>query len=493
MRDLQQLSAGAQRRFGGRRLLAVCGVAVLAATAAGGAGSAAGSDTESPFCTARTSPIRQGPALLVNRTTVDGTEGRLERVKLYAPALNGQTRVNVLLPSSYDPSGRTRYPVLYLLHGALGTYDDWRTLGNVRQIVDDVSQAAHLSPFIVVMPDAGTWGFYSDWYGSDVDGLSPDPPPAWTQYHIKELIPWIDGNFPTLASRTGRAVAGLSMGGFGAMSYAARFPDLFSSAGSFSGAVNPDMYYPYGNAYLTAASGVFNLGRIAQCVWGDMVTQQVHWEGNDPTYLAGGLAHTSLFIASGGGDASRPNGLAPTDGIEENCYLMSQALVSALDGDHIQHTDYFYGPGTHDWSFWQDDLRHFLPQMEAAWAHPPAAPPSQPFSYRSILPSFSVWDWSFTTHRDSTEFTYLRDVSSSGLEAVGSGRLDVVSAALYRRGSLYRVTEGESSTVVRADRAGRLSFPVDLGPSHGSQQQSFDSSATSSWTHASVTIAAASG
>ena len=160
------------------------------------------------------------------------------------------------------------------------------------------------------MPDGGSWGFYSDWYGTD-PAYDPAQAPAWTEYHVSELIPWIDANLPTIAEREGRAVAGLSMGGYGAMSYASRFPDLFRAAGSFSGVVNPDFGYPYGNAFLTLASLYFDNQRLRNCVWGDMATQRVHWEGNDPAYLAESLAGTSLYISSGGGDVDKPAGSRP--------------------------------------------------------------------------------------------------------------------------------------------------------------------------------------
>jgi hypothetical protein len=111
-----------------------------------------------------------------------------------------------------------------------------------------------------------------------------------------------------------------------------------------------------------------------------------------------------------------------------------------------------------------------------------------PFSYSSILPSFEQWGWSFTAHRDVTEFTYLSGVSPSGLQAVGSGTLDVTSAPLYRPGATYAIRQGNSTHLVKADGLGRLSFSIDLGPSHTSQQQSFDPSAISSWVHASVAI-----
>jgi S-formylglutathione hydrolase FrmB len=74
-------------------------------------------------------------------------------------------------------------------------------------------------------------GWYSDWKG-ETDGHFA---PQWETYHITQLVPFIDANFNTIKNRSGRAIAGASMGGFGALKYAGRFPGVFSAVGSFSG------------------------------------------------------------------------------------------------------------------------------------------------------------------------------------------------------------------------------------------------------------------
>ena len=460
---------------------------------------ASAADTASPVCTPRSEPVPHGAAAHVSESVFEGSGGRLRTQVLDSPALGGRTRVNVLLPEDYDPSGATRYPVLYLLHGALADYNDWNASGRIMALVDGVSADKGLPPFIVVMPDGGHYGWYSDWYGTDLG--STGTPPAWSQYHVRELIPWIDKSFPTIADRSGRAIAGLSMGGFGAMSYTARHPDLFAAAGSFSGALNPGYGPGYGQGFVTLASLYFNDGRVAQCIWGDGATQQVRWQGHDPTYLAPNIAATSLFVASGGGDAEAPEGIAPSPSdagspvglistpVEETCFLMSRAFAAALDAAGIPHTDDFYGSGTHEMKYWQAELRKFLPQMAAAWANPRPVPSK--FSYRSIAPRFSVWDWSFEAHREATEFTYLQSVSASGLRITGSGRLDVVSAPLYAPGKRYRVAQDGTERLVRAGADRRLRFAVDLGPAHPDQQRRFDAAAIGAWKHAVVTIAPA--
>src|SRR3984893_7597278 len=116
-----------------------------------------------PRCVARSAPILLG-ATEAGRVNVDP---RLQDITLHSQAMRGDVHVDVLTPTGYDPSSGMRYPVLYLLHGALGTYKDWPANG-VEALVGD-------TPVIVVMPDDGRDGSYSDWYGSGVLELRQPP------------------------------------------------------------------------------------------------------------------------------------------------------------------------------------------------------------------------------------------------------------------------------------------------------------------------------
>jgi S-formylglutathione hydrolase FrmB len=413
--------------------------AVTASSMAAVAGAVAPNDIPSAACIPRSEPVPDGQATLVSAQPAPGAEDRIVELTLHSPALNGVTRVNVLLPQGF--SADEQYPVLYLLHGAAGNHRDWQTIGAVQRVVDEAAAAHDLPPFLVVMPDAGAFGFYSDWFGVDVDGHhGSGPAPAWTTYHVRELIPWIDAHLPTISDRSGRAVAGLSMGGFGTMSYATRFPELFIAAGSFSGALNPSYGYPTGNAFLTGASGVFTGQGFDQCIWGEFATQKVRWLATDPTYLAGNLrdAGVELYVASGGGDIDRPEGLV-TDPVEQTVYLMSKAFVEALVDAEVPHTEDFYAEGGHAWMYWQQGLGRFLPMMASAFAAAGSGPPSS-FDYRSAEPTFSAWDWRFDIDRLVTEFVYLTEVGRHGLIARGSGQLGVVTAALYEPGAEYLIT-----------------------------------------------------
>ncbi|MHB1711676.1 MAG: alpha/beta hydrolase [Acidimicrobiales bacterium] len=455
-----------------------------------------------PECVPRSTPVPKGPATQVSSAVVPGSNGRVHDIVLQSPAMGGPVHVDILLPAGYHPGGSVHYPVLYLLHGAGGSYQDWVDHG-VQHLIGQVSAADHIGPFITVMPNDGPWGFYTNWYGTNRFGTgSSAPPPAWSTFDIRELIPWVDAHFPVIAHRWGRAIAGLSMGGFGAMSYAARYPGMFVAAGSFSGAVDIDLDYPAGPEGLTAASMPLGGGQFDQCIWGDPLTQDVLWRGADPTSLAPNLSNTSLFVASGNGlpgpyDSPSNPSTGEDGAIEGAISLMNQGFTRALDSAHVPYTGYFYGPGTHSWPYWLRDLAHFLPQMSAAMTDPRPAPPEAPFNFCSIAGSFTAWGWSFTTDHLVTEFTYLRGVTPAGMEVAGSGRMVVHTPALYRPELRYQVRSAplrglpsvpDSTQVVRASPSGTLEFTIDLGHRHRVQQVQFGPAATATWVHTAVSI-----
>jgi S-formylglutathione hydrolase FrmB len=153
------------------------------------------------------------------------SEGTIRYLKLHSPALEknllgepSDQEVAVYLPPDYD-RGTARYPVLYLLHGIGGGFTDWTKHWNIRGSMDAVIRGG-AQPFIVVMPNGANrlgGGFYLD---SPVSG-------NWETYLVRELVPAIDRDFRTAATRESRGIAGHSMGGFGAIRLAMRFPELF--------------------------------------------------------------------------------------------------------------------------------------------------------------------------------------------------------------------------------------------------------------------------
>lgn len=154
--------------------------------------------------------------------TQSQTSKRIETVQLKSNLSERVFSYNVILPRNYETS-TTRYPVLYLLHGLFGHFDNWITHTNV------VDYAAKYR-IIIVMPEGGD-GWYTD--------SATVPADKFESYIIKELIPDVENRFRTIRDRRGRAVAGLSMGGYGALKFGVKYPWTFALAASMSGALDP--------------------------------------------------------------------------------------------------------------------------------------------------------------------------------------------------------------------------------------------------------------
>ncbi|GAA0318903.1 hypothetical protein GCM10010302_67500 [Streptomyces polychromogenes] len=186
-----------------------------AAMAMGGAGVLAAASTASA--------VGDIPGLHI--TERGEQDPRMWYYRFQTSAIGGWTpAVNVLLPDGYHTSGR-RYPVLYLLHGGL---EDFITFDRFH----DIRGLTAWKDLIVVMPDGGRAGWYSNPVSSNIGARN------WEYFHIGQLIPWVDANFRTYAEYDGRAVSGFSMGGFGALKYAAKYYGHFASVSAHSGPAN---------------------------------------------------------------------------------------------------------------------------------------------------------------------------------------------------------------------------------------------------------------
>ena len=380
---------------------------------------------------------------------------RLQELTFTTPALNPQqTGVRILYPQHYDASGNTRYPVLYLLNGSLDDQTSWTTKGDAEKIS---------APYdlIVVMPSGGQFGNYTDWYNYANFG-----PPEWETYHIKQLIPWIDSHLPTDATRAGRWVAGLSMGGGGAATYQARHPDLFSAVGIFSGAVDTNNVFVQP---LTATAGIQS-GQPTTEVYGPRATQEIRWRGHNGWDLAENLRGAFIQMDTGDGGSGGPGG-DTGDPVEADVYQQSTALHERLDELGIPHIWDYYGPGGHTWYYWNRDLSQLLPRLMALYADGGQPDPKR-FDYRAIDPSYDVFGWHVAIDRLALEFSALTDAGRDGFSLSGSGRALVTTARYWKPGTALNVTIADKTQRLAADAKGRLTLPLDLGPANPYQQYS---------------------
>ena len=396
--------------------------------------------------------------------SVSKLSSREYNVSVSSPALGRPVDVRILVPDNYADPSVGPLPVLYLFHGTSGRASDWVTTG-------DAEAATAGLPLIVVMPDAGFDGNGGGWFTNRVDTTTALGPSQWETFHIDQLIPWVDANLRTIAARDGRAVAGLSQGGFGSTTYAARHPDLFVSVASFSGAPDID-YNPVVAAGATAviqATAVGLNGTQPDAMFGPRATHEINWQGHDPATLVTNLRGMDVWLytatgAPGEYDPPVPNPAGA--GIEALTHGSTISFVQRAQdqGVPVHLEDYVFG--THAWPYWARDLREYLGPLMATFAHPPALSPT--VSYQSIDKTWSQWGWSVSLDRPAQQqFSHLTDAGPGGFTLQGTGVATVDTPAVYPPGAEATVTvfgvSGPSSQPVTVGSDGRLHLSVPLG------------------------------
>ncbi|MBY0348944.1 MAG: esterase family protein [Hydrotalea flava] len=135
----------------------------------------------------------------------------------------------VYLPFDYTTSNRN-YPVVYLLHGYTDDQTGWLQFGEINRYADNAIAHGIIPPMIIIMPNAD-----SSWYINSFDGNE-----NYEDFFIKELMPTVEKKYRIKAEKKFRGIAGLSMGGYGTLIYAMKYPDLFAAAAPLSAAVFTD-------------------------------------------------------------------------------------------------------------------------------------------------------------------------------------------------------------------------------------------------------------
>ena len=228
---------------------------------------------------------------------------RLWYYRFQTSAIGWNPGVNVLLPDDYRTSGR-RYPVLYMFHGGNEDFRQFDFLG-IRNLTAG-------KPIIVVMPDGGHAGWYSNPVTSFVG------PRNWETFHIAQLLPWIEANFRTFAEYDGRAVGGFSMGGFGALKYAAKYYGHFASVSSHSGPASLRRDFGLVVHWANITSAVLDLA--GGTVYGAPFWDQARVTADNPVERVPSYQNKRIFLVAG----TSPDPLNWFDSVNETQVLAGQ-------------------------------------------------------------------------------------------------------------------------------------------------------------------------
>ncbi|WP_125205915.1 alpha/beta hydrolase [Capsulimonas corticalis] len=230
-------------------------------------------------------------------------------------ALERMVSVNVILPET----GTGPFPVYYLLHGLSDDHTAWQRRTSVERYAENL-------PLIIVMPNSGR-GFYTD--------SALNPKDKYETFVTRDLIQRVDTLFRTIPTREGRAIGGLSMGGYGAVKLALKHPDLYSAAVSHSGVLamithNVQSQEPWAREFA------------------DLFGPNAIGGPND--------VHT---LAEKSDPATRP-ALWIDCGTEDFLFNQNEEMHAYFQTLGIAH-EYFTMPGDHNWAFWDQQIQEALP------------------------------------------------------------------------------------------------------------------------------------
>jgi putative tributyrin esterase len=308
--------------------------------------------------------------------------GSVHTDTMFAQSLGTRKQIVIYLPPSYASSAARaqRFPLAVYLHGGLGNERDWTEQGGLAATMDSLV-AGGMPEMIVVMPD-GDDGWWTTWNSlNDVAACrraprreSPDsycvPWPKYDDYVARDVVAHVDSAYRTLTGVGSRAIAGLSMGGYGAISIAARYPDTFAVAVSHSGVLRPALMIDSSTVATTGAvtirdaSTPAELRNVSGARWERIQpafgTDSMSWMARDPArlverLLAVGGTVPALFVDVGSEDYLLP---------------MNRAFRDRMAELHVA-VQYAEWSGRHEWVYWRTHLAEGLRFIAARLQHAP--------------------------------------------------------------------------------------------------------------------------
>lgn len=250
--------------------------------------------------------------------------GNVEQVWYHSAENDMIRRLYVYTPYGYDhKKTKVKYPVLYLLHGGGGDEDSWSTLGRTCQILDNLIAAGKAKPMLVVMPNGNPNQYASQTlmkpvkqdvrkYNSNFDNYTS---------LVADIVPFIEGRYNVIRNKSGRAVAGLSMGGGQSFYIAFRNVDVFSAVGVFASG-------------LIGSSAIGGQPFDAEQQIPGMLTQPEKFNKFDVIYLSSGEQDNRI------------------DGMKK--------FKETLDAKGYNGVVWEQWPGGHEWKVWRRDLAAFV-------------------------------------------------------------------------------------------------------------------------------------
>ncbi len=267
----------------------------------------------------------------IAEATTAGTQGKvIKSLQFQSEILDTIVNYSIYLPANYEKSDK-KFPILYLLHGYTDNENTWIKKGSVNQTVDQKILSKEIAEMIIVMPNGGL-----KWYVNQPNGNF-----NYEDMFINEFIPYIEKTYRVKANKKNRSICGLSMGGYGALGFAMRHPNIFATCVAYSAAIRPD------DEVLKLSQKSFDI--LYAPVYGKNVKGKArlskHWNENNPIYLAKTLPTENLksvnwYISCGDDDW---------------LYYGNSVLRKIFRDRGIPH-EYRVMDGMHNWYYWRTHI-----------------------------------------------------------------------------------------------------------------------------------------
>jgi len=301
-----------------------------------------------------------------SRAVGQSQRGIVDTAGFWSQALGTTKRYLIYLPPSYGRDTTRRFPVAYYLHGLWGNETDWTALGRLDHTLDSLV-ARGMPELIIVMPDGDdswytTWNFLGDYPGclKESPAARPNekptdycvPWPHYDDYIARDLVAHVDSTYRTFADRLRRGIAGLSMGGYGAVTLALAYPDVFGTAASHSGVLTPLLTaYDSASRHARYASKIAEVSPQFPSMLLAFGRDTMGWWARDP-------GRRAVFQTMRNARADLP-ALYIDVGTDDRFLNQSRAFRDVLLRIQQPHA-YYERSGTHDWPFWRANAVHSL-------------------------------------------------------------------------------------------------------------------------------------
>ncbi|MDQ8045526.1 MAG: alpha/beta hydrolase-fold protein [Solirubrobacteraceae bacterium] len=353
-------------------------------------------------------PAGAGAAQRLEEFDLPSTHGNIDESTVVLNKID-RLKATVMLPDGYDANPTKAWPVVYMLQGIGDNSEGWANPSS-----GSIQTTAKGLPAIVVMPESGR-GFLMDWWeGGARSG------PRWTQYFLDDVIPTIESRYRILPGRQNHAIAGISMGGYGAVLLGGQLPGYFGSVVSMSGLL--DSQSVEAQAQLPDAIGA----PFAE-VWGPPTGPYA--TVSNPLWTTSNVAWSRLYVSSGNGipdlTIGNTSDQVTKGGAIEAFVLGESTRFAALAAASGADVSLRVRVGLHAWQYWRRELPKAIAWNLFAAPKVLTSAQARNWSYQTMAPHGNAWGLGYRFAAPTTAITTLTRTGQTLRITGGTGTITI--------------------------------------------------------------------